>query len=74
MDFDAVKRDRQARAVRRAAEFIEAGEEAMGYVCDWANTLSTGGDSAILGCVCDGDEMAEVRLELRDLAAELERG
>lgn len=72
--FDAIKRDRQARAIRRAVEFLLAGEEAMGHVCDAAMTHGAGGDDARLSCYCEPSEMEEVRLALADLADEMERG
>lgn len=69
MDFDGIKRDRRIRALRRAVEFLDAGNTAMTVVCQHA----TSGDDPILGCVCEPSEISDVMLELSDFANELER-
>lgn len=72
MDFDAIKRSRQVATIRRAVDFIEAGNEAMTILLN-RRRFQNCEDTEALAVQCDPGEMQQVALELSDLAEEMER-
>ncbi len=64
-------RDDRAR-LRRAADLLDAGNEAMTRVLRLAKDRYPHNDSD-LDCIADSDEMFEMALWLRDLAYRMER-